>query len=153
MTRNQNSQRGGALVEFAMIAPFMAMIFFALLQFGYVMYFEHTVDYAARIGSRWAAVRGNLCANTSVCPTTSAAVQTYVRSVVPGLASPATVGVQWVAPPSTWKNQPSTCGTGSDENPGCIVEVTVRKPIKFVVPFVTSKTLTLQSVSQAVVQL
>lgn len=148
----QSSQRGGALVEFAMVAPFICMVFFAIIEFGQVMYWEHTIDYAARIGARWAAVRGNQCANTTVCPTTSTAIQAYVRSVVVGLASPASVNASWSPPPSTWLNQPSTCGSGTNEAPGCVVNVTVTKTVNLLIPFVTTKAVNLTSTSQAVVQ-
>jgi Flp pilus assembly protein TadG len=149
----REAQRGGALVEFAMIAPFMVIIFMSAIEFGYVMYLKHTVDYAARIGSRWAAVRGNVCSDSSVCPATAAEIQTYVRSVVPGLASPAAVTPTWTAPPSSYKLQPTgTCGSGTDETPGCVVNITVTKPIRFVIPFITTKSITLTSSSQAVIQ-
>lgn len=145
-------QRGGALVEFAIVAPLVCMLFLGVIEFGIVMYWNHTVNYAARIGARWAAVRGTGCSNTSVCPTSSANVQTYVQSVVPGLNSGATVTAQWSAPPSGWAAQPGSCGSGTSENPGCIVTVTVSKSVTFVIPFVTTKTVALSSTSQAVIQ-
>jgi len=148
----RHRERGGALVEFAIVAPFVCMLFFGAIQFGIVMYWNHTVDYAAAVGARWAAVRGASCSNTSVCPVGTADVQTYVRSVVPGLDAPATVTTTWIAPPSTWAVQPASCASGSNEVQGCIVNVVVSKPITFVIPFVTGKSLTLSGTSQAVIQ-
>ena len=44
--------RGQALVEFALIVPVFALILFALLDFGRVIYTQNTVEQAAREASR-----------------------------------------------------------------------------------------------------
>jgi Flp pilus assembly protein TadG len=44
--------RGQALVEFALIVPVFAVILFALLDFGRVIYTQNTVEQAAREASR-----------------------------------------------------------------------------------------------------
>jgi Flp pilus assembly protein TadG len=50
--RPTDGQRGQALVEFALIVPLFAVIMFALLDFGRVIYTKNTVEEAAREGSR-----------------------------------------------------------------------------------------------------
>lgn len=49
-------QRGQALVEFALIVPVFAVILFALLDFGRVIYTQNTVEQAAREASRVASI-------------------------------------------------------------------------------------------------
>ena len=58
MTRDQRAtlrrrqDRGQTLVEFALIIPLFALILFALLDFGRVVYTQNTVEQAAREASR-----------------------------------------------------------------------------------------------------
>jgi Flp pilus assembly protein TadG len=151
-------QRGGALVEFAIAASALLIFFVGAIEAGFMYYSYHSTDYAARIGARWASVRGAKCTNTSgtdangntLCPATSAAVSYFVLSQVPFLNSSATVTTQWSSPPSTWANAPSTCSS-SNEAPGCIVQVTVKDPIDIQIPFVYSGTITLQSQAQSTI--
>ena len=51
MTRARH-ERGQALVEFALIIPLFALLLFALLDFGRVVYTQNTVEQAAREASR-----------------------------------------------------------------------------------------------------
>lgn len=51
MTRARH-ERGQTLVEFALIIPLFALILFALLDFGRVIYTQNTVEQAAREASR-----------------------------------------------------------------------------------------------------
>jgi len=55
VSRNQ-SARGQALVEFAMVLPIFMVLLFALLDFGRVVYAQNTVAQAAREAARFAAV-------------------------------------------------------------------------------------------------
>ncbi len=47
-----DGQRGQALVEFALIIPVFALVLFALLDFGRVIYTQNTIEGAAREASR-----------------------------------------------------------------------------------------------------
>jgi Flp pilus assembly protein TadG len=148
----KHGQRGGALLEFAIVAPFMFMIFFAAIEFGWVMYLYHSVDYGARLGSRYASVRGANCTNASVCPVTAALITTYVQQTAP--LPNATVSATWAGPPATYFQQPvGTCGAGSAEYQGCVVNVTVSVPWHFVIPFVYTGNITLTSSSSNILQL
>ena len=51
MTRTHH-ERGQTLVEFALIIPLFALLLFALLDFGRVIYTQNTVEQAAREASR-----------------------------------------------------------------------------------------------------
>lgn len=51
-TTPTRSERGQTLVEFALIIPLFALLLFALLDFGRVIYTQNTVEEAAREASR-----------------------------------------------------------------------------------------------------
>jgi Flp pilus assembly protein TadG len=149
----QHAQRGGALVEFAIIAPLMLMLFFAAINFGLFMYYYHATNYAARLGARYAAVRGNGCLNTAVCPTSPGAIQSYLLAQVPGLSSGATVQTFWAVPDANTYSGltgiPTTCDQ-NDQYPKCLVTVQVTNPSPLNIPFVTNgSTGTITIVSSA----
>jgi Flp pilus assembly protein TadG len=147
---SRHAQRGAALVEFAVVAPFMFMVFFAAIEFGWMFYAYQSTDYGARLGARWAAVRGKDCV-AATCPVTAAQVQTYVANTVPGLGS-SMVTVNWNEPPASYFQQPSgACGQG-DQEQGCIVDVKVVDPLHFTIPFVWDGTINLTSESQVAIQ-
>lgn len=152
-------QRGGALVEFAIAAPLMLLMFFGAIQFGWLVYSYHAAGYAARIGARYAAVRGADCKNTTgtdaqgntLCPITAAAVSYYVKNSVSGLQSGATVTPTWTTPP--WGNSPPSGCAQATQTPGCMVTVTIgNNGFVFSVPYVRNVTLQLNAQSSEIVQ-
>jgi len=143
--------RGGALVEFAVVAPIMLTFLIGMIEFGVLVFRFHATDYAARLAARYASVRGADCVNTSACPITGSALQTYVRGQVQGLAPNATVSPLWSSPPSSFANSPSGCGSGS-QNAGCMLTVTVTNPVTVHIPFVSNFSYSLTSTSQIIVQ-
>lgn len=144
--------RGGALVEFAMVAPIMLVFLIGTIEFGNLMFDLHATDYAAKLGARYASVRGADCVNASVCPITSSALQTYLRNQVPGLASNAQVTATWTSPPVSFAKSPTGCGSGGSEDAGCLVEVQVTNPVNVNVPFVHNFQYSLTSTSAVVEQ-
>jgi hypothetical protein len=107
-----------------------------------MLYTYHYLSFAARIGSRYAIVRGSACDNSNGMPdcpnVTSAQIQSYVRGVhYAGIDSTLT------AVTVTWPN-------GTD-NPGDPVNVTVQYPFAFSVPFLPSTTVNMHSTSQVVI--
>lgn len=133
----RHSERGGGLVEFAIAALFLFTVVFGILDFGRAMFAYDLVANAARLGSRYAIVRGSACTVTG-CPTNSTAVQTYVQGASPGISA-LSVATNWT--PTT------ACSTSPSNNgPGCLVTVTASYQFKFVAfPFAQ---LTMTSVSQ-----
>jgi Flp pilus assembly protein TadG len=147
MNRRQ-MQRGGALVEFAVVAPVMLIFLFAIVNFGIAMFEYHATQYAAKVGARYASVRGANC-TVSGCPITTAGLQTYVRGAVPG-AGNATVIPAWNFPDSTnytgFQNVATACGSTS-ESRGCFVTVSVSNPISLNIPFVFNHNVTFNASS------
>ena len=51
-----HGERGSTAVEFALVVPLFFLLIFAILEFGWYFFVEHTVQYATREGTRLALV-------------------------------------------------------------------------------------------------
>jgi Flp pilus assembly protein TadG len=148
-----DGERGSAVVEFALSAIVLLTLVFGVIAMCLATYTYHTIADAAREGTRYAMVRGSSCSTYgklgSPCPvTTSAQVQTYVRSLsFPGI-NPTSMTVN-----ATWPTTGATCtpSTTPCNNPGNLVRVTVSYSLPLAIPFVPARTLTMTSSSQMVI--
>jgi hypothetical protein len=52
------SQRGNAVLEFALVAPFLLMLLFGVFEVGRALYIQQALVFSAREGARLAAVEG-----------------------------------------------------------------------------------------------
>jgi Flp pilus assembly protein TadG len=68
------SERGAALVEFALILPVLALLLFGMLDFGKAFNYWIDETHLANEGARWAVVNRN--------PSTSGSLQSYIRNQV-----------------------------------------------------------------------
>lgn len=140
-------ERGQAIVEFALVGSIALMLLFGIVEIGRAVYTYHLVSNAARIGSRYAIVRGATCSQTSPagsCQATSASIQTYVRSVSPGIdASQLTV--------ATTYGTSSGCSDPKFQSTLCLVSVTASYKFTFLVPLVSSAAVTMASTSKMVI--
>jgi Flp pilus assembly protein TadG len=148
----RHSERGASIVEFSIAAAALLIVMFGIIEFGRAVYTYHTVSNAARLGSRWAIVRGSGCtAPLDHCNADSADIQAYVQSIVP-LVDSGTLEVD-----ATWStsNDPSVdCSTSDaadNDAPGHLVCVTVTYPFHFAIPIVSSIPLNLSSTSKMVI--
>ena len=140
--RTGDGERGSAMVEFAIVSSLALTLIFGIIEFGQGLYTYHLISNAARLGSRYAMVRGSACTATG-CPAAADDVQTYVRGLAPGVdTSSLTVTTTWSATP--------TCVSGAND-PGCVVTVSVTYPFRFVVPLLASLTIPMSSASQMVI--
>jgi Flp pilus assembly protein TadG len=131
------SERGSALVEFAIASTVALTMIFGIIDFGRGLYTYHLVTNAARAGSRYAIVHGSACAVTG-CPASSDDIQTYVRGLAPGI-DPNSLAVT-----TTW---PGGCIGANTNGPGCPVTVTVTYPFRFIVPLLPRFTMSMSSAS------
>lgn len=123
--RNRHGERGQAMVEFSMAAFVALILIFGILEFGRALFTYDVVANAARIGARYAIVRGaDSCAGNSGCTVTTATVQSYVRSESPGVTV-ASLGVA-----TTWPGN-AECLVSPYTAPGCPVKVVVTYPFTF----------------------
>lgn len=134
-------ERGQALVEFALTIPVVCAVLFGIVDFGRALYAYDIVGSAARLGTRYAMVRGSSCPTAPACTVDSAHVQTYVRSAIGGFDTGSlTVTTTW--PPA------SGC-PGLLATPGCPVNVKVTYPFAFLISL--PLTITMSASSQLVI--
>ena len=145
MTTNsglKSADHGLSLVEAALSLSLLVSLVFGVIAAGYMLYIYHYISYAARLGTRYAIVRGSSCDNSGGMPdcpnVTSNQVSAYVLGkrflgIDPSLM---TVTASW----------PNTT-----DNPGDPIAVTVQYPFPFFVPFVGGSTVTMHSTSQMVI--
>lgn len=138
-----NGQRGSSMVEFVIAATLLMLFVFGIVEFGRALYTYHAVSDAARLGTRFAIVRGSKCIAPS-CPAQAADVQTYVRAQAPLIDQSA------MTVTTTWPGGGAGCPVGVP-NPGCLVVVNVAYPFDFAVPFLSGVPLNMTSTSQMVI--
>ena len=107
-------------------------LIFGIIQASLALYAYSFVSYAARIGARYAMVRGS----RSSSPATNSSVQTYVQGLAVGLnTSSLTVTTSW----------------NPNNNPGSTVTVNVSYVFAPMVPLVWNSNLTMASSAQAMI--
>jgi Flp pilus assembly protein TadG len=150
--RHARSERGAAVVEFALSTIVLFTFMFGLMAMCTALYSYDFIAEAAREGSRYAMVRGSSCLQygfTSACQvTTSAQVQTYVR----GLAFPG-INPNNLTVTATWPTTGAACTPSVTpcNNPGNLVQVTVSYQLPVKVPRELVRSLTMTSRSQMVI--
>ena len=152
-------EEGSALVEFAFVLILVLTFMFGIMDFSRFLYTYHFLSEVAREGTRYAMVRGSswgstACASTITfsCNATAANVISYVQGLTPpGItASSLTVLPTW--PGTAPTGAATACSTTKGSNsPGCLVQVQVSYPYKFLFPFLPQSTWTIASTSQVVI--
>lgn len=92
LRRLRRDRRGGAMVEWALVAPMLIMLLLGSVDLGRYVWIRASLDHAAREGARYASLRG---AESDV-PATSDEIAAYVvqrAAAIPTAA--ATVAVLW----------------------------------------------------------
>ncbi len=159
-------EEGAALVEFAIASVILFAILLGIFEFSLAFYSYHYVSSAARLGSRYAIVRGfdcqvNLPLATSDfhCGATESDIARYVKTLgYPGI-DPGRMTVTVSTCPAravtdangnsttTW----GTCVNGTAYNkPGDQVQVTVRYDFPLSIPFWKQETVPVRSTSNMV---
>ena len=141
MSRHQ--ERGAVIAEFAIVSTIVITLIFGIVEFGRALYTYHMVSNAARIGTRYAIVRGTNCTQTRAgcTPATSSDIQTYVRSVSP------VVDTNSLSVSTTWSSSPDCIVAGGA---GCIVTVTASYTFSSPIPLLNMASIPMSSTSQMV---
>ncbi len=153
-------ERGSALVEFAMTAPLLIFLLFAVLQGMFAMYAYHFTAYAAQQGARFAVVRGytwsasvTTSCSTSViydCTARPIDIQNYVQGL--GAINPSNLTINtsssYIWPGLTPDG--TTTGCAQINSKGCLVKVTVNYTFNFV-PFLPFTGLKMSATSEKVI--
>lgn len=133
MTRQRiGSQRGGTMVETALVLTILMMVLVGTIEFGRAIWTYNTVAYATRQGLRYAMVRGT--ANAA----TDAQIKDVIASNAVGLSKDhLTVTTSWLP----------------NRERGATVEVRVQYPFRFAVSPVlgSAASFTMASTGSAIV--
>lgn len=158
-------QRGQALVEFALVAPWFFLLLFAIIEAGRLVAYSELLNSATREGARYAIVNG---ANSLTCPTGppfpgsvpcdtdgSDVVDTVRRSAVALLPSALTVTPVWCYNPTL---KPYSCPDADsdgipdgDNGRGSTVTVTATYTYTSLIPIVPLPPITVRAESSLVV--
>jgi Flp pilus assembly protein TadG len=161
MTRNFY-QRGTSMVENAITLGLLLTLLFGIIDFGRALYTYHLVDNAARLGARFAMVRGAKCSHTAtgtdpwpcpiVPPDSSSEIQQYVQqqSILLGLGN-VTVVPSWTGQDASGNPYPGCTQDGIYNDRGCPVSVTVTYNFQFLAPLMPNGTIAMRSTSQMVI--
>ena len=141
------SEQGTSLVEFAMSMGILFCVILGFMQLAMAMLAYNFTAEAARMATRYAAVRGAACTGLPNCGMQSGDVTKWVNQSGYPFASTMSVSTTWACAPAA-----NPCVTNG---PGSTVTVTVSTPFPIVLPlpFQSNSTLnyTLSSTSQMVI--
>ena len=160
-TADLRDDRGSELMEYAIVLPVLLTFLFGIMDFSRFLYTYHFIAEVAREGTRYAIVRGSTnagmaCATTSTlaCDATAGNVQSYVQGLAPPGITSGSVSVTTTWPGTAPTGAATACSTANGNNsPGCLVQVVVSYPYKFMLPFLpkSSSTWSVSSTSVMVV--
>jgi Flp pilus assembly protein TadG len=136
------TQRGAAMAETAIAMTALLALLCGIIDFSRAAYTYSFVAKVARQGARWAIVRGAYCTGLDHCPAAAGTsdVQPYVQSLSEGATSASNLGATLSFP---------SCG--GRNTPGCVAQVTVTYPFKFMLPFLPNGTWNISSTSKMVI--
>jgi Flp pilus assembly protein TadG len=131
--RVPGNERGTSLAEFGLSFVLLFSIIFGIIDFGRALYAYDAISDAARIGTRYAIVRGS----SSNYPVTASTVSWYVaNNCCAGLDTSAiTVNTTW----------------NPNNNPGSTVTVQVSYTLSFMLPFLPTTSVPMSASSQMLI--
>ncbi len=128
--------RGASLVEFALVFPLFALLFFGIFEFGWYFYVQHTLQYATREGTRLALVGGTLAGPKGTQLSRLQSIVTTIQSdasLAVNLPSTAISIFPITAPytnPSGWQAEQNA------GNPGDFMRVVTQYTYTFLTPLI-----------------
>ncbi|HEV3156006.1 MAG TPA: TadE/TadG family type IV pilus assembly protein [Candidatus Baltobacteraceae bacterium] len=138
--RATEHQRGQVLAEFVTASMWFFMFLISFIDAGRAMFAYDLIENAAKVGARYAIVRGTSCSDltphVTPCPAAGTDVTAYVQAQSPGIAIPSgNVTTSWTWNPNSASGCPqlgSPVIPTSYQAPGCLVNVTVSYTFKFI---------------------
>lgn len=85
MTMRGRRQAGSAMLEFVLIGIAMIFMLICLFEISRGLWAYHTLAYAVREGTRYAAMHGKDCASPNTCTITIGNIVTYMKSAGGGI--------------------------------------------------------------------
>jgi Flp pilus assembly protein TadG len=158
--RRASDESGATLVELALCSVILFAFVFGILEMSLAIYGYHFISDAAREGTRYAIVRGwtapsvggTACASytSGACTASSAQIQQYVKSK----SFPGIVQADMTVTPS-WSTYPGgvacTAPSSTCNIPGNLVTVQVQYAYPISIPFMVTRTITMNSTAAMVI--
>lgn len=144
---------GASLIEFAVSASVLFLALLGIVEMCFALYIYDYVSDAARVGTRFAIVRGSGCKVVTPCNATQSDIQNYLQSMhYPGM-NPLSLNaaVTWYQVNTTGARSWTTCGNVQCDAPQNEVQVTVTYPFPLQIPYFPGGTINIQSTSQMVI--
>jgi Flp pilus assembly protein TadG len=142
---SRHAERGQVLAEFAVVSLAVLMMVFGIIDCGRALYTYHLVSDDARLGSRYAIVRG-----ATACPGGSPSpdpLQAYIVGQSPGIVPSALTVTTTCSSPANGCSSSATPWNGA----GCVVRVRVNYSFRFLVPLVSTLVIPMTSSSEMVI--
>ena len=143
--------RGQALVETALCTLALFIFLFGLMELGLTLYFYHSTSEIARMGTRYAIVRGSrscvVTPSVDNCNANATAIRTYVASLGYLVITSSNVSVSWCNPP-TGGTVDTTCT--ATNAPGNLVQVKVTYSVPLL-SLIHSTPITMSSTSEMMI--
>jgi Flp pilus assembly protein TadG len=76
----RKGQTGSSMLEFVLVGIAMIFMLICIFEIGRGMWAYHTLAYAVREGTRYAAMHGKGCASPNTCGTTIGGIITYMKN-------------------------------------------------------------------------
>ena len=150
----ERSERGSTLIEFGLVIIVLLMFIFGIIDMGRFLFAYHWVANTAREATRFAIVRGANCSSSQgngiygECP---AQITQFVQDSAAANSIPQQ---NLIITPVYNPNPTRACLQSSDgtfDTPGCVVEVTITYPFKFIFPLLPTGTYNITSSSQMLI--
>jgi Flp pilus assembly protein TadG len=158
--RFRTAEEGATLVEVALVSSILFAMVFGIIMISLALYTYDFVGDAARIGARYAMVRGAYCTGFSDCNATQTDIQNYLRGIAyPGI-DPTKINVtaDWYSVNQVGGAATTVtfCATGTPGTcnvpvPAHAVRVTVTYAMPISIPYWRATTISMSARSQMVI--
>jgi hypothetical protein len=133
--RQSHKNSGATAVEFALIVPFFFFLIFAIIDFGWYFFVEHTLQYATREGMRIGLVGRRLQDENGNSRTREVSIIETIRKNAALAVDPSAVSIYIFAiggdgnDPADWQSMQPDAG-----DPGSYMRVKTRYRYQFLTP-------------------
>jgi len=136
--RIKKKTRGASAVEFALVLPIFALLMFAIIDFGWYFYTEHTLQFATREGTRLALVGRVLTGPDGTPMTRTDSIIKYIKDNASLAVNPDELLINFypvsedagLVDPDNWKE------LKNPGDPGDYMRVKVRYSYQFLTPMI-----------------
>jgi Flp pilus assembly protein TadG len=133
--RTLRNGKGATIVEFALVFPFLMVLIFAIMDFGFYFFVQHSLQFATREGVRLALVGRTINDASGIEMTREASIIQMIRSKASIAVKPADVSISIYPVDATFAD-PAGADTLQDAGyAGSYMRVRTRYTYQFITPF------------------